>query len=133
MRRVAIAGILAMEPDILILDEPTRGLDPLGQKELMDQIHDIHKKTNKTIVIISHDMDIIAEYTNRVIVMKDAKIAFDGSKDELFSNVQFDDFSLDYPATLKIMKHLQDTLKIPFKYVYTQDELLKYILEVAHV
>jgi energy-coupling factor transport system ATP-binding protein len=133
MRRVAIAGILAMEPDIIVLDEPTRGLDPLGQKELMDQILDIHKKTNKTVIIISHDMDLISEYTNRVIVMKDAKILFDGSKNELFSNPQFEDFSLDYPATLKIMNHLHETISIPYQYVYTKDELLEYLNEVAHV
>jgi len=133
MRRVAIAGILAMEPDIIVLDEPTRGLDPQGQKELMDQIYEIHQKTKKTIVIISHDMDMIAQYTNRVIVMKDAKVAFDGSKDALFSNPSFPSFSLDFPATLKIMYHLKDTLGIPFKYVYTKEDLLRYLKEVSHV
>jgi energy-coupling factor transport system ATP-binding protein len=132
MRRVAIAGILAMEPDIIVLDEPTRGLDPMGQRDLMRHIHEIHKQTHKTIIIISHDMDIIAEYATRVIVLKDAKIFFDGSKENLFDHDDFKSFSLDYPASVKIMQYLNEKLAIPFKYVFSKEELILYLTEVSH-
>lgn len=132
MRRVAIAGILAMEPDIIVLDEPTRGLDPVGQRDLMRHIYDIHKKTNKTIIIISHDMDIIAEYATRVIVLKNAKVSFDGPKEALFSHPDFKSFSLDYPATVKIMQHLNESLSIPFKYLFSKEALISYLSEVSH-
>ena len=106
MRRVAIAGILAMQPDILILDEPTRGLDPVGQKELMDLIYKIHIQEKKTIIIISHDMELISTYTERVIVMKDGAVVFDGAKEDLFRHDKFTQFSLDYPVSIKLNNYL---------------------------
>lgn len=80
MRRVAVAGILAMEPKILVLDEPTRGLDPKGRNEFMDMFKKIHEEENKTIVLITHDMDIVSEYAKRIIVMKDGYVVFDGKR-----------------------------------------------------
>jgi len=132
MRRVAIAGILAMEPDILVLDEPTRGLDPVGQRDLMEHIYTIFLENQKTVIIISHDMDLIAKYATRIIVMKDAKVAFDGNKDDLFSHKDFFKFYLDLPETLKIMKHLNETLSIPYKHIYSKEEFMKYLVEVSH-
>lgn len=132
MRRVAIAGILAMEPDILVLDEPTRGLDPVGQRDLMEHIYTLHQETEKTVIIISHDMDLIAQYATRVVVLKDAVIAFDGSKDDLFSNEDFPSFSLDLPETLKMMKHLEKHLNIPYKQLYSKEDVLSYLVEVSH-
>ena len=84
MRRAAIAGILAMDPKVLVLDEPTRGLDPQGRREMMDLFKEIHEKTNKTIILITHDMDLVSEYAKRVIVLSDGLITFDGTKEELF-------------------------------------------------
>jgi energy-coupling factor transport system ATP-binding protein len=132
MRRVAIAGILSMEPDILVLDEPTRGLDPVGQRDLMEHIYTLHQETEKTVIIISHDMDLIAQYATRVVVLKDAVIAFDGSKDDLFSNEDFPSFSLDLPETLKMMKHLEKHLNIPYKQLYSKEDVLSYLVEVSH-
>lgn len=132
MRRVAIAGILAMEPDILVLDEPTRGLDPVGQRDLMEHIYTLHQETEKTVIIISHDMDLIAQYATRVVVLKDAVIAFDGSKDDLFSNEDFPSFSLDLPETLKMMKHLEKHLNVPYKQLYSKEDVLSYLVEVSH-
>src|SRR5690606_24333582 len=76
MRRVAIAGILAMKPSILVLDEPTRGLDPQGKDDIMDLFNDIHVKENKSIVLITHDMDIVAKYAKRVVVLDKGQIVF---------------------------------------------------------
>lgn len=130
MRRVAIAGILAMEPDILVLDEPTRGLDPLGRNETMEIFENIHKNENKSIVLITHDMDLVSRYAKRVVVLKDGKIVFDGKKEDLFIHPDFKSFSLDYPTPLKILKHLNKTLNIPFVPKYTKEDLISYLKEV---
>ena len=71
MRKVAIAGILAYDPDILLLDEPTRGLDPKTQKDIMELFYEIHRVTQKTIIMISHDMDLVYKYANRVVVLNE--------------------------------------------------------------
>lgn len=130
MRRVAIAGILAMEPEILVLDEPTRGLDPQGQEDIMNIFYDIHKKENKTIVLITHDMDVVAKYAKRVIVLKEGDIVFDGKKEDLFFHPDFNTFHLDYPTPIKILKHLEKEANIPFKPQYTYDDLFAYLKEV---
>jgi len=124
MRRVAIAGILAMQPDILVLDEPTRGLDPVGQKELMDLIYKIHIQENKTIIIISHDMELISTYTQRVIVMKEGSIVFDGVKESLFVHEKFNEFSLDYPVTIKLSQFLTKKLNKQF---HSSDDMQLFI------
>lgn len=129
MRRVAVAGILAMEPKILVLDEPTRGLDPLGRDEMMDIFKNIHEKENKTIILITHDMDIVSKYAKRVIVLKDGSIVFDGKKEDLFIHPNFDEFNLDLPTPLKILKHLEKKLGIPFEPKYTKEELIEYLKE----
>lgn len=129
MRRAAIAGILAMEPEILVLDEPTRGLDPQGQIDIMEIFNNLHKDENKTIVLISHDMDLVSKYAKRVIVLKESEIVFDGTKEELFAHQDFLSYHLDYPTPYKILKHLSETLRIKFKPVYTYDELSRYLKE----
>lgn len=130
MRRVAIAGILAMNPNILVLDEPTRGLDPQGKDDIMDLFYKIHKNENKTIIMITHDMDIVAKYAKRVIVLNQGEIVFDGKKDDLFQHPLFHTFHLDYPTHMRIMNHLYETLGIKKKFVKNQDELLNYLKEV---
>lgn len=128
MRRVAIAGILSMEPKILVLDEPTRGLDPEGRKEIMELFIKLHKEYNKTIVLVTHDMDIVAEYASRVIVMDDSKKVFDGTKDELFSSKDFDKFHLDRPSIQKAIMYLNERLNknIPIT-IYKMNELIDYL------
>lgn len=132
MRRVAVAGILAMEPEILVLDEPTRGLDPKGRKDLMQIFNELHIKEHKTIILISHDMDLVAEFAKRVIVLKDGLIVFDGKKEDLFKHPDFDSFHLDMPTSLKILKHLEKTANIPYIPQYDFPSLLSYLKEVAH-
>ncbi len=105
MRRVAIAGILAMEPNILILDEPTVGLDPAGQKSMMDLFRMLTEDYGKTIIIVTHDMNVVAEYTSRVLVMNQGSMAFDGSPEDLFSNQELlDECNLDIPSVSRIVK-----------------------------
>ncbi|MDO9628490.1 MAG: energy-coupling factor transporter ATPase [Acholeplasmataceae bacterium] len=132
MRRVAVAGILAMEPEILVLDEPTRGLDPRGRRDLMKIFEGIHKDEDKTIILISHDMDLVSEYAKRVIVLDEGKIVFDGTKEELFEHPSFFDFHLDLPTPLKILKHLEKNLGIPYIPKYDFNSLLSYLKEVGH-
>ena len=132
MRRVAIAGILAMEPDILVLDEPTRGLDPQGSKEVMKLFYDLYDRHNKTIILVSHDMDIIAKYAKRVIVMDDGCIVFDGKKEDLYCHSDFDTFSLAKPKTIELMEYLNKEINIPFKYLFNEEEVIKYLKEVTH-
>ncbi|HBG32141.1 MAG TPA: energy-coupling factor transporter ATPase, partial [Acholeplasmataceae bacterium] len=118
MRRVAVAGILAMEPEILVLDEPTRGLDPRGRRDLMKIFNDLHEKNDQTIILISHDMDLVSEYAKRVIVLKEGSIVFDGKKEALFEHPDFETFHLDLPTPLKILKHLEKEVGIPYQPKY---------------
>ena len=83
-RRVAIAGVLAMQPDILILDEPTAGLDPRGRDEILDRIAQIHAEGNRTIILVSHSMEDVAKYASRLIVMREGCAFCDGTPKEVF-------------------------------------------------
>lgn len=85
-RRVAIAGVLAMEPEVLILDEPTAGLDPKGRDEILDQIASLHKEKGMTIILVSHSMEDIAKYADRLIVMNHGEKVFDGTPKEVFKH-----------------------------------------------
>ena len=109
-KRVSIAGILAMDPDILVLDEPTSGLDPAGRRVLMDLFKDINEKTGKTIVIITHDMDLVYQYFNRVLVMNDGHLVFDGTPETLFRETDMTKHHLDYPNTIKVLRYLNQQL-----------------------
>lgn len=114
-KRVSIAGILAMEPDILILDEPTSGLDPLGRDALLEVFNDIHKRLNKTIIIITHDMNTVYEYAKRVLVMRDSYLVYDGDPVELFSKQNIDNWNLDTPDLLQLIHKLETDLNIKLK------------------
>lgn len=85
-RRVAIAGVIAMDPEILIMDEPTAGLDPKGKSEILDLINELHKDRNMTVIMVSHNMDEVAEYADRVIVMHEGQVLMDGDPHEVFAN-----------------------------------------------
>lgn len=85
-RRVAIAGVLAMHPDVLILDEPTAGLDPKGRDEILDQISALHKEKGMTIILVSHSMEDIARYADRIIVMNHGEKVYDAPPKEVFSH-----------------------------------------------
>ena len=131
MRRVAVAGILAYDPDILLLDEPTRGLDPKGAVDLMDLFYKIHKETNKTIILITHDMDIVYQYANRVIVLNDSDITYDGKKEHLFETDLYKENSLTKPNILQLIDYLNNKFNCNIDYnTYTLDELIIKLKEV---
>ncbi|HNZ50134.1 MAG TPA: ATP-binding cassette domain-containing protein [Bacilli bacterium] len=108
LRKVAIASILATNPDVLILDEPTVGLDPLAKRELLDFLQKLHDDFHKSIIIITHDMEVVSQYIKRVIVLKEGKIIYDGSKKQLFAKDDLmDKYNLNYPSTVKILRALE--------------------------
>lgn len=111
MRKVAISGILASEPEILILDEPTVGLDPFTKNELIHLLEEIAKE--KTVIFVTHDMDVLWRVATRVIVLDNEKIVYDGDKYELFKDEDFiDSHSLDLPEIVKTLKSLKEKLNI---------------------
>lgn len=134
MRRVAIAGILASNPEILILDEPTVGLDPVGKEDLLNLLKEIQEKTHKSIVMITHDMDNVARFAKRVIVMNKAEIAFDGTPQELFNNDEIlDSYNLDLPECAKYAKALKEKGLINYQDIpLTKEKLLEVIKEAYH-
>ena len=108
MRRVAIAGILAMEPAILVLDEPTAGLDPLGRKELMNLFKKLHQ-SGMTIVLVTHLMDDVAEYANQVYVMEKGRLVKGGKPSDVFQDVVFmEEVQLGVPKITAFCKRLAD-------------------------
>ena len=130
MRRVAIAGAMAIDPDILILDEPTVGLDPKGKDELMNLLVKMHNETHKTIIMISHDMNIVASYAKRILVMDQGKLIYDGNKEELFTDEEFlKAHNLDLPVISTIAKGLKAKGLINYdKLPLTKDELYNIIV-----
>ena len=107
-RRVAIAGVIVTKPQILVLDEPAAGLDPLGKQEIMKLLHDIHGGWCKTVIIVSHDMDEVAENCNRVAVFDKGKVVGVDEPSRLFAYVQkLENYGLDIPYTAKIVSALQ--------------------------
>ena len=108
-RRVAIAGVLAMEPEILILDEPTAGLDPMGSREILDEIVNIYKEREITIVLVSHNMEDVAKYTSRMVVMSAGRVVMDGSPRELFSKEEeLKSYGLAVPQVRSLLNQLKD-------------------------
>ena len=131
-KRVSIAGILAMDPKILVRDEPTSGLDPRGREVLMDLFVDIHRKTGKSVIIITHDMDLVYRYFNRVIVMYEGENLFDGKPDQLFRDDAFINKYLDYPNTIKVMDYLNRKLSLNLDiYQKTIDDVVREIKRVV--
>jgi len=132
MRKVAIAGILSYSPDIILLDEPTRGLDPKGGEEIMEIFYNLHKETHKTFVMITHDMDIVYKYATRVIVLNDTKITFDGNTEDLFSSDIYKNNHLSKPEVLKLIDYLNEKNNYNLDYkTHTLEELLEQLKEVA--
>ncbi|MBP3906573.1 MAG: energy-coupling factor transporter ATPase [Peptostreptococcaceae bacterium] len=109
-RRVAIAGVIAMEPEVLILDEPTAGLDPSGRDEIFNLIKQLHKEKNMTVILSSHSMDDMAKLAKTIIVMNNGKIEFMGSPREIFKNnsSRLKDIGLDIPQVLELAIKLRE-------------------------
>ncbi len=107
-RRAAIAGVLAMKPDILILDEPTAGLDPKGRDDILDMIKDMHDKTGNTVVLVSHSMEDIARLVDRIIVMNEGQVQFDDTPKEVYKNYkELEKMGLRAPQITYLMNDLR--------------------------
>lgn len=108
-RRVAIAGVLAMKPEVLILDEPTAGLDPKGREDILNLLKRLNNEQNMTIILISHSMEDIANYCNRLIVLNDGKIFADGSVRDVFGKYnELENIGLSAPQAVNILKKIKN-------------------------
>ena len=106
-RRVAIAGVLAMKPEVLILDEPTAGLDPKGRDEILDQIAALREETGITVILVSHSMDDVAQYADRILVMNDGKLVLDGPPRQIFRyEEELRQIGLDVPQPTALLHRL---------------------------
>ncbi|MED0852774.1 energy-coupling factor ABC transporter ATP-binding protein [Bacillus altitudinis] len=125
MRRVAIAGVLAMEPEVLVLDEPTAGLDPRGRKEIMDMFYELHQKANLTTILVTHSMEDAAHYADQMIVMHKGTVKATGTPRELFANrTDMSSFGLDLPETIKFQQAVEEKLGMTFpRPLLTMDEM----------
>ena len=133
-RRVAIAGILAMEPEVLVLDEPGAGLDPAGKKEIMALISEWNQKRGLTTVLVTHDMDDVALYAQDVVVMSKGKVVFHDDVRRVFSNEVIERWNLDYPNARRLqMKIEQQTGKSLSNICLTADELVEALIEAGLV
>ncbi len=107
-RRVAIAGVLAMKPEVLILDEPTAGLDPKGRDEILDQIAKLREETGMTVILVSHSMEDVAKYVDRIIVMNKSRILYDDEPKEVFRHYkELEKVGLSAPQITYIMQTLK--------------------------
>lgn len=125
MRRVAIAGVIAMEPEVLVLDEPTAGLDPRGRKEIMDMFYELHQKANLTTILVTHSMEDAAHYADQMIVMHKGTVKATGTPRELFANrTDMSSFGLDLPETIKFQQAVEEKLGMTFpRPLLTMDEM----------
>lgn len=108
-RRVAIAGVLAMQPEVLILDEPTAGLDPAGRTEILELLHKLHKEKNITIILVSHSMDDVARYAGRLLVMNHGELVLDGTPKKVFRHrEELRKIGLDIPQSANVLWELKE-------------------------
>ncbi|WP_404406785.1 energy-coupling factor ABC transporter ATP-binding protein [Jeotgalibacillus malaysiensis] len=125
MRRVAIAGVLAMEPEVLILDEPTAGLDPRGRREMMEMFYRLHKERGITLVLVTHSMEDAARYADKVVVMHKGRKVHEAAPRDLFSDsARLAEWGLGVPEVVKFQRMLEAKAGKPFQKVcLTMDEL----------
>ena len=108
-RRVAIAGVLAMQPEVLILDEPTAGLDPAGRTEILELLKKLHEENNITVILVSHSMDDVARYAGRILVMNQGELVLDGEPRKVFRyRDELRKIGLDVPQSTNILYELRD-------------------------
>lgn len=135
MRRVAIAGVLALEPEVLVLDEPTAGLDPLGHKSMMEMFIDLQQTMNITLVLVTHQMDDVAKYADNVIVMEKGTMVKNGTPAEVFADASWlDQKQLSLPQAMSFMAKIDKQLDIAMppteKPPLTVNELADYLLKI---
>ena len=129
-RRVAIAGVIAMEPEVLILDEPTAGLDPVGRAEILSNIEAYRKAKNATIMMVSHSMEDVARLTDRLLVMNGSHLAMDGTPAEVFTHAEeLVEMGLNIPQVTQVFLHLRK-MGVPAENVYTIDQAIAEIKRI---
>lgn len=130
-RRVAIAGVVAMQPTTLILDEPTAGLDPKGRDDILEQISKLHKDYNMTIVIVSHSMEDVAKIAQRIIVMNNGKVALQGTPAEVFKEIDLlEEIGLGVPQVTYLVRELRKKGFNISDNVFTIEEAKKELLSI---
>lgn len=132
-RRVAIAGVLAMKPEVLILDEPTAGLDPKGREEILHQIKQLQTETGMTILLVSHSMEDVAEYVDRIIVMNKGSVMYDGAPREVFAHYkELEEVGLAAPQVTYILHELKERGLAVDTDATTIEEAAETILKALH-
>ncbi|MCD8798105.1 energy-coupling factor transporter ATPase [Mammaliicoccus sciuri] len=129
-RRIAIAGVLAMEPEILVLDEPTVGLDPKGQHDMMELFNDIHENLGITVILISHQMDIVLKYADEVKVIKAGEIVAEDKPVNIFTNKELlNQTHLEPPNIIKLQQAVEAKYNMKFDQIATSEEMFKDMYE----
>lgn len=131
-RRVAIAGVLAMKPEVLVLDEPTAGLDPHGRDEILDEIKSLYTEKGITIVLVSHSMEDIARLATRIVVLDKGSVVMDGTTAEIYDReAELNEIGLDVPDITKVMKRLKEKTgwDIPTNVLTVEEAVAIYIRE----
>lgn len=123
MRRVAIAGVLAMEPDVLVLDEPTAGLDPRGRQEIMDMFYGLHKKRDLTTVLVTHSMEDAALYAEKIVIMNKGKVYKSGTPEQIFSKAdELQELGLNLPEIVRFQQKVETRFGRKMKQVHLNME-----------
>jgi energy-coupling factor transport system ATP-binding protein len=131
MRRVAIAGVLAMDPEVIVLDEPTAGLDPRGRKEIMDMFYNLHKERNLSTILVTHSMEDAARYADQIVIMQHGKVMKKGTPQEIFSApADLIQMGLDVPEVVRFQLKLEERMGKKLGKIYLSiDELSKAVTE----
>jgi len=125
MRRVAIAGVLAMEPETIVLDEPTAGLDPRGRREIMDMFYQLHKERGLSTILVTHSMEDAARYAGQIVIMQEGKVARKGTPNEIFSSPkELMQMGLDVPEVVRFQLKLEEKAGIKLEKIYLSIEEL---------
>ena len=129
-RRVAIAGVIAMEPEVLILDEPTAGLDPVGRAGILANIDSYRKAKNATIMMVSHSMEDVARMTDRLLVLYGSKLVMDGTPEEVFTHAQeLVDMGLSIPQVTQVFLYLKE-MGLDVENVYTMEQAVRALIRL---
>lgn len=133
MRRVAIAGVLAMQPEVIVLDEPTAGLDPRGQQEIMDMFYKLHKERGLTTILVTHSMEDAAKYADHVAIMHEGKCVLTGAPRELFAEKELlQQYRLELPRVVRFQRKIEQMMNVQLaKVCLTEEELAAEIARVV--
>jgi len=132
MRRVAIAGVLAIKPEVLVLDEPTAGLDPRGQKEMMDMFYNLHKRQNLTTVLVTHSMDDAVKYADHVIILNKGTKYMEGTPEEVFTQKEaLHNVQLDVPEVIQFLHQFENKFNTPIP--FTRQSMTEIAMSIQRV